>query len=89
LTLLDRTRRRWIGRGGTRAGIALARDQTNPKAVGTTGIRGGEWGNELSYSYTVTKGLSLTPDIQVFWNPALLSDNGPAAVFTVRTTLFF
>ena len=73
------------------AGIALAWDQTNPKAVGTTpsGMHGGEWGNELYYSYTVTKGLSLTPDIQVFWNPALLPNNGPAAVFAARTTLFF
>jgi hypothetical protein len=73
------------------AGIGLAWDQTNPRAVGMIpgGMRGGEWGNELYYSYTVTKGLSLTPDVQVFWNPALLSNNGPAAVFTIRTTLFF
>lgn len=73
------------------AGIGIAWDQTNPRAVGMIpgGMRGGEWGSELYYSYTVIKGLSLTPDVQVFWNPALLANNGPAAVFTIRTTLFF
>ncbi len=73
------------------AGIAMGWDQTNPRAIGTTpnGMRGGEWVNELYYNYTFAKGVSLTPDVQVYWNPALLPNNGPAAVFTIRTTLFF
>ena len=82
-----------FGRNPTdQAGIGMAWDQTNPRAVGMTqfGMRGGEWGNEkLYYAFTVIKGLSLTPDVQVFWNPALLPNNGPAAVFTIRTTMFF
>jgi hypothetical protein len=29
------------------------------------------------------------PDVQVFWNPALIPASGPVAVFTLRTTVSF
>jgi len=58
------------------------------KAVGQP-ARNAEWGSELYYSYTIFKGLRLTPDVQLYFDPALKPGAGPAAVFTIRTTAFF
>jgi porin len=73
------------------AGLALGWNKTNHDAVGVLpdGVLEGEWVSEIYYNYTVFKGLSLTPDLQVFWNPALIPSSGPEAVFTLRATLFF
>jgi hypothetical protein len=73
------------------AGIAVAWNETNHKNVGQLpgGVRGGEWVTELYYNYTVFKGMTVTPDAQVFWNPALDRSRGASAVFTLRTTLSF
>ena len=77
------------GASGTAIPIeTLFWDKTNPKAV-TQPARNAEWGAELYYSYTVFKGLRLTPDIQLYFDPALKPRAGPAAVFTMRTTAFF
>jgi len=54
-----------------------------------SGAREGEWASEIYYRYTVVKPLSLTPDMQVFWNPALKPSAGPGAVFILRATLSF
>jgi hypothetical protein len=69
-------------------GLGIFWDKTNLKAVGQP-ARNAEWGAELYYSYTVFKGLRLTPDIQFYFDPALRPGAGPAAVFTIRTTAFF
>jgi len=69
-------------------GLGIFWDKTNLKAVGQP-ARNAEWGAELYYSYTVFKGLRLTPDAQLYCDPALHPGAGPAAVFTIRTTAFF
>lgn len=71
------------------AGLALGWDKTNHQAVGTTGVRDGEWVAELFYKATIFKGMNLTPDVQMFWNPGLTLNAGPVAVFTLRTTVSF
>jgi hypothetical protein len=69
-------------------GAAIGWNKTNFQNTGP-GVRGGEWASELYYRYQLLKFVSLTPDVQVFWNPAFLPSSGPVAVFTVRTTLSF
>jgi Carbohydrate-selective porin, OprB family len=69
-------------------GVGLGWNKTNFENTGG-GVRGGEWVSELYYRYQIVKAMSLTPDVQVFWNPAFLPSSGPVAVFTVRTTLSF
>jgi hypothetical protein len=69
-------------------GAALGWNKTNFEFTGG-GTRGGEWVSELYYRYQVLKPMSLTPDVQIFWNPAFLPSSGPVAVFTIRTTFSF
>ena len=69
-------------------GLGIFWDKTNLKAVAQP-ARNAEWGAELYYSYTIFKGLRLTPDIQFYFDPALKPGAGPAAIFTIRTTAFF
>jgi len=69
------------------AGIGVAWDQTNQAAVGPA--RGAEWVSELYYNYTVFKALQLTPDLQVYFNPALAPNTSVAAVFSLRATINF
>jgi porin len=69
-------------------GLGFFWDKTNLKAVGQP-ARNAEWGAELYYNYTIFKGLRLTPDVQLYFNPALNPGAGPVAVFTLRTTAFF
>jgi hypothetical protein len=69
-------------------GFALGWNKTNVATTGP-GVRGGEWVSEAYYRYQVFKAVSLTPDVQVFWNPALLPNSHPEAVFTLRTTMSF
>ena len=63
-------------------------DKTNLKAVKQP-ARNAEWGAELYYNYALFKALWLTPDIQIYFDPALRPGAGPAAVFTIRTTALF
>jgi hypothetical protein len=69
-------------------GLGFFWDKTNHKAVGQP-ARNAEWGAELYYNYTIFKGLRVTPDVQLYFDPALKPGAGPAAVFTIRTTAFF
>lgn len=69
-------------------GLGAAWNQTNPAAVGEP-ARNAEWIAEFYYNYTVFKGLQLTPDIQLYVNPALAPSSGPEAVFTLRATATF
>jgi hypothetical protein len=58
----------------------------NPKGgLGMAELRS----TELYHSYTILRGLRLTPDVQLYFTPALQPGAGPAAVFTIRTTAFF
>ena len=69
-------------------GLGVFWDKTNLKAVSQP-ARNAEWGSELYYNYVLFKGLWLTPDVQLYFDPALHPGAGPAAVFTIRTTAFF
>ena len=69
-------------------GFGIFWDKTNLEEVRQS-ARSAEWGTELYYNYTIFKGLRLTPDVQVYFDPALNLGAGPAAVFTIRTTAFF
>jgi len=70
------------------AGIGIAWDKTNQAAVGGP-ARGAEWVSELYYNYTLFKALQLTPDLQVYFNPALAPNTSVAAVFSLRATINF
>ena len=70
------------------AGLGIFWDKTNLKAVAQP-ARNEEWGAELYYSYTIFKGLRLTPDVQLYFDPALKPGAGPSAIFTIRTTALF
>ena len=79
-----------IGRNGSdQLGLALGWNTTNHASTGTVGVRDGEGVTELFYKATIFKRMHLTPDVQVFWNPALKPASGPVAVFSLRTTLSF
>jgi hypothetical protein len=69
-------------------GLGIFWDKTNLKAVAQP-ARNAEWGAELYYNYAIFKALWVTPDIQLYLDPALHPRAGPAAVFTVRTTALF
>jgi hypothetical protein len=69
-------------------GLGVIWDKTNLKAVAQP-ARNAEWGTEFYYNYVLFKGLWFTPDIQVYFDPALHPGAGPAAVFSIRTTVFF
>ena len=44
---------------------------------------------ERYYAYTVFNGLQVTPDVQLFFHPALAPNTATAAVFTIRSTFSF
>jgi carbohydrate-selective porin OprB len=69
-------------------GIGIFWDKANLKAVAQP-ARNAEWGAELYYNYALFKALWVTPDIQLYFDPALKPGAGPAAVFTIRTTALF
>jgi hypothetical protein len=69
-------------------GLGIFWDKTNLKAVAQP-ARNAEWGAELYYNYALFKALWVTPDIQLYFDPALHPGSGPAAVFTIRTTALF
>jgi hypothetical protein len=69
-------------------GLGVFWDKTYLKAVAQP-ARNAEWGAELYYNYVLFKGLWLTPDVQLYFDPALKPAAAPVAVFTIRTTAFF
>ena len=69
-------------------GFGVFWDKTNLKAVAQP-ARNAEWGAELYYNYAFFKALWVTPDIQLYFDPALHPGSGPAAVVTIRTTALF
>jgi Carbohydrate-selective porin, OprB family len=79
-----------IGRNGNdQLGLAAGWNKTNHDLTGYAGTRDGEWVSEIYYKATIFKGMHVTPDIQVFWNPALAPKASAEAVFTLRTTVSF
>lgn len=79
-----------IGRNRSdQLGFAVGWNKTNHELVGDSGVRDGEWATELFYKATIFKGMHVTPDVQVFWNPGLMTASSPVAVFTLRTTISF
>ncbi len=70
------------------AGIGIAWDKTNKDAVEGPS-RSSEWITELYYNYTIFKALQITPDIQLYINPALAPNTSVAAVLSLRTTYKF
>jgi hypothetical protein len=73
------------------AGFALGWNEPNRNFAGIPpgGAGLGEWVSEIYYRYTLIKAFSLTPDMQIFWNPALAPSAGAAGVFTLRATVSF
>jgi hypothetical protein len=73
------------------AGLAFAWDKTNFAATGVTSAeaRPSELVTELYYAFTVFKGLQITPDVQLFFHPALSPNTAIAATFTIRSTFIF
>lgn len=73
------------------AGLAFAWNKTNFAANGVTAAeaRRPELVAELYYAYTVFKGLRITPDLQVFFHPALAPQTAVGAVLTICSTAFF
>ena len=69
-------------------GLGVARNRTNTAALDQP-ARHAEWVADAYYNYTVFKGLQLSPDIQLYANPALAPGAGPEAVFTLRVTATF
>jgi hypothetical protein len=73
------------------AGLAFAWNQTNFVGNGVTSAeaRHSELVTELYYACTIFKGLQISPDVQVYFHPALAPDTSTAAVFSIRSTFFF
>jgi carbohydrate-selective porin OprB len=73
------------------AGLAFAWNQTNFVGNGVTSVeaRHSELVTELYYANTIFKGLQITPDVQVYFHPALAPNTSTAAVFSIRSTFFF
>jgi carbohydrate-selective porin OprB len=69
-------------------GLGIFWNKTNLAALSQP-ARNAEWGSEIYYNFTIFKGLRFTPDVQLYFDPALHPGSGPAAVFTIRTTAFF
>lgn len=81
-----------FGRNPTdQAGLAFAWNKTNFTASGVTAAaaRRSELVAEIYYAYTVFKGLHITPDLQLFFHPALAPRTAVGAVFTICSTTFF
>ena len=53
------------------------------------GVRGAEWGLDVYYRYSIFRGLQVSPDLQIYFNPAFNPANSPVAVFTIRSTFLF
>jgi len=74
------------------AGLGLAWNKTNQAAVAGPALSA-EWVGELYYNYTVFKPMQITPDVQVYFHPALAQNighnTGTAVVFSIRTTFNF
>jgi hypothetical protein len=72
----------------TQVGLGFARNWTNLAYAGSP-VRKTEQLGELYCNVAVSKALQVTPDLQVYFKPALAPDTNIAAVLTLRTTINF
>jgi hypothetical protein len=72
-----------------RIGIALAWNQTNTAFFGGTFVRPSETMIELYWAWDLFGRVQLTPDIQIYLQPARAPTEYAAAVFTLRITTLF
>jgi carbohydrate-selective porin OprB len=72
-----------------RIGIALAWNQTNTAFYAGTFVRPSETMVELYWAWGIFRRILLTPDIQIYLQPALAPSDYVAAVFTLRITQLF
>jgi carbohydrate-selective porin OprB len=72
-----------------RIGIALAWNQPNAAFFAGTFVRPSETMLELFWAWTLFRRIQLTPDIQLYLQPALAPSEYAAAVFTLRITQLF
>jgi hypothetical protein len=77
-----------VRNGNDQLGLAVGWDKTN-RLSSIVDARAGEWVTEVFYRANIFKGMHITPNVQVFWNPALAPEASPTAVFTLRTTVSF
>lgn len=70
-------------------GLGVAWNRTNTNVYPPTLARPSETMAEFYWNWTLVNGLQITPDIQVFLQPALAPGQGVTAVFSVRAALLF
>ncbi len=70
-------------------GFAVAYNQINEDAVGNALNHGDETVLEAYWAFGISKWMTLTPDVQIYFNPAENPKSDHAAVFSLRTTFFF
>jgi hypothetical protein len=70
-------------------GLGLARNQVNEALYPDQSVRGSETVMEAYWAWTVAKGLQLTPDVQLTFDPALNPDADAVAVFSLRFVALF
>jgi Carbohydrate-selective porin, OprB family len=70
-------------------GLAMAWNATNMSLFTGTFVRPSETMLEAYWSWAVVRGLMVTPDVQLYLQPALAPTNDLSAVFTIRVTQLF
>jgi hypothetical protein len=70
-------------------GLAMAWNATNMSLFAGTFVRPSETMVEAYWSWSLYHGFLITPDVQLYLQPALAPSNDLAAVFTIRVTHLF
>ena len=70
-------------------GFGMAWNRTNTSLYPATAVRAGETMFEVYWNWGLGRQLLVTPDIQLFLQPALVPDAGVVAVFSLRVTKLF
>lgn len=70
-------------------GLAVAYNEVDEKAVGSEVAHNNEKIIETYWAWGVSKWMTITPDIQLYIDPAENQKSDYATVFTLRTTFFF
>ncbi|MGE0578194.1 carbohydrate porin [Reyranella sp.] len=70
-------------------GLAMAWNATNMSLFAGTGARPSETMLEAYWSWSIYRTLVVTPDIQLYLQPALAPSSDLSAVFTIRVTQLF
>ncbi len=70
-------------------GVAAAINKANKEVIGTENTRNYEMVLETYWAWGIGNWLTITPDIQLYFNPALDSTHDTATVASLRTTFMF